>query len=125
MNFTEQIELEVTKNLYDLNQLNDIFGGSTEFLISLACIFINTIPQNSEQMVQAAGEEDWITVSKLAHKIKPTIDSMNMHSITSDIRRLEKDAKNEVNTDTLRKIAERVDKVINTAARQLKYEYNL
>lgn len=125
MNFTEQIELEVTKNLYDLNQLNDIFGGSTEFLISLACIFINTIPQNSEQMVQAAGEEDWIMVSKLAHKIKPTIDSMNMHSITSDIRRLEKDAKNEVNTDTLRKIAERVDKVINTAARQLKYEYNL
>ena len=76
-------------------------------------------------MIQASIKEDWIMVSKLAHKIKPTIDSMNIKCISSDIRKLELDAKNQVNTQSLEKIAVKVDTVINRVAEQLRYEFNL
>lgn len=125
MNYTAEIELQVTEKLYDLTILEEITDGDTEFIISLAGIYLDTIPLNSQQMVQAAEAKDWLTVSKIAHKIKPTIDSMNIMSISSDIRTLETDAKNKVNTGILGKIAVKVDTVINIVAQQLKYDYNI
>lgn len=113
------------EKLYDLNQLKEIFGEQPELLNSLADIYLNTIPVNTKEIIQATQAEDWMKVSKLAHKIKPTIDSMNIKSILFDIRRLETDAKNKVNTDTLGKIAVRVDNIVNTVAQQLRYEFNL
>lgn len=125
MNYTAEIELQVTEKLYDLTILEEITDGDTEFIISLAGIYLDTIPLNSQQMVQAAEAKDWLTVSKIAHKIKPTIDSMNIMSISSDIRTLETDGKNKVNTGILGKIAVKVDTVINIVAQQLKYDYNI
>lgn len=122
MNYTEQ---QTTHKLYNLSELEKMTEGDTEFLTSLAGIYLATIPVNSEQMVHAAALKDWLTVSKIAHKIKPTIDSMNIISISSDIRALEKDARNKVNTDKLGKIAVKVDTVINIVAQQLRYEYNI
>ena len=125
MNYTAEIELQVTEKLYDLTILEEITDGDTEFIISLAGIYLDTIPLNTQQMVQAAEAKDWLTVSKIAHKIKPTIDSMNIMSISSDIRTLETDGKNKVNTGILGKIAVKVDTVINIVAQQLKYDYNI
>jgi hypothetical protein len=125
MNYTEEIEPPVIEKLYDLSELEEITDGDTEFIISLANIYLDTIPLNSRQMAEAAEAKDWLTVSKIAHKIKPTIDSMNIISISSDIRTLETDAKNKVNTGILGKIAVKVDTVINIVAQQLKYEYNI
>ena len=119
------MELQTTKNLYDLAQLRGMTGENEEFLIMLAGIYLTTIPFNTAEMVQAAGSGDWLTVSKLAHKIKPTIDSMNISSIKADIRTLESDGKDKINTDRLKEIAVKVDKVVNAVAEQLKDEYNL
>lgn len=125
MPLTVEPDPQIIEKLYDLKQLEDILGGSNEFLTSLAGIYLTTIPVNSKEMIQATMEEDWLMVSKLAHKIKPTIDSMNIKCISSDIRTLETAAKNQVNTHTLGKIAVKVDHVINAVAQQLKYEFNL
>jgi hypothetical protein len=120
-----QFETTTTEKLYDLKQLQEILGGSSEILTSLAGIYLNTIPVNSQELIQASRAEDWTKVSKIAHKIKPTIDSMNIKCILLDIRTLEKDAKNQVNTHALTGIALKVDNVINTVAKQLRYEFNL
>jgi hypothetical protein len=125
MPYLTTFETNVTEKLYDLKQLQEVLGGSSEILTSLAGIYVNTIPVNSKEMIKASQAEDWLKVSKLAHKIKPTIDSMNIKCILPDIRTLEKDAKNRVNTDALANIAVKVDSVINTVAQQLRYEFNL
>ena len=124
-NYITEKFYDIENKLYDLKHLREIVGGSPEILVSLADIYLTTMPFSSWQLVQATKAEDWLTVSKLAHKIKPTIDSMNIVSISSDIRTLEASAKNQVNTHTLGKIAIRVDHVINTVAHQLKYEFDL
>ncbi len=125
MHRTIEAQNVVAEKLYDLRQLEDMLDGNSEFLVSLAGIYLTTIPSNSKEMIQATTEENWHMVSKLAHKMKPTIDSMNIKSISSDIRTLELNAKNQVNTHTLGTIAVKVDMVINTVAQQLKYEFNL
>lgn len=125
MHCLPQLETNTKEKLYDLKQLREILGGSPEILTSLAGIYVNTVPVNSKELIQASHDKDWRKVSKIAHKIKPTIDSMNIKCILVDIRTLEKDAKNEVNTHALATIAVKVDNVINTVAEQLRYEFNL
>lgn len=122
--FTLEEPVMATK-LYDMAQLEAMAAGSNEFLISLSRIFLQTIPANSTEMVQYAKAGNWDMTSKLAHKLKSTIDGMNMHSIKTIIRTIELDAKNKKNTDSLYSLALKVDKVIQTVAEQLKQDYNL
>lgn len=119
------MELQSAEKLYNLEKLKKMVGENEEFLTSLAGIYLATAPASSKEMMLASETNDWMTVSKLAHKMKPTIDSLSIDSIKTDIRTLETDAKNKVNIDMLGKIAIKVDQVINIVAQQLRYEYGL
>jgi len=113
------------EKLYDLKQLEEIAAGNQDFLISLARIYLNTVPQNSAELVEASKANEWDKVSKLAHKLKSTVDTMNLDCIKIDIRTLEVDAKNKVNKDALKTLALKVDNVIQTVARQLQHDFSL
>ena len=110
MHYLAQFETSTTEKLYYLKQFKEVLGGGTEILELLLpgiiSILFLLIAGRSRQAVEA---EDWIKASKIAHKIKPTIDSMNIRTGTlTDIRTLEKDAKNQVNTSALANIAVKV-----------------
>lgn len=111
--------------LYDFKQLEEIAAGNPEFIKALAKIYLNTIPHDSAAMVAATRTGDWSMVSKLAHKLKSTIDSMNITSVRSDIRTLEMDAKNKTNLKVLGDIAKKVDNVINLVAMQIRIDFSL
>lgn len=114
-----------TEKLYDMAQLEEIAAGNQDFIISLANIFLQTIPENSNDMVASAKSGNWDMTSKLAHKLKSTIDSMNMLSIKTDIRTIELDAKNKKNIESLPTLVEKVNRVIQQVALQLRADYNL
>ncbi|MGI8638309.1 MAG: Hpt domain-containing protein [Segetibacter sp.] len=120
-----EIFMETAEKLYDLNQLEEIAAGNNDFLTALAQIYLNTIPGTSAEMVEATQAGEWDKASKLAHKLKSTIDSLNVHSIVKDIRSIEVDGKNKVNTENLKKLAVKVDTVINKVAEQIKKDFSL
>jgi dihydrodipicolinate synthase/N-acetylneuraminate lyase len=111
--------------IYDLCALHDMASGNDGFIISLVKIFLETIPPNSKEMVEAAQKGNWDMVSKLAHKLKSTIDMMRMETIKQEIRTIEWDAKNHVNKESLLKLVTIVDKTIMIAASQLREEFDL
>ena len=112
-----------TPKPYDFKQLEEIAAGNTDFIRSLARIYLNTIPGNSTELVQAASSGDWLNASKLAHKLKSTIDSLNMTSIQTAIRTIEVDGKNKKNTGALYNMAVKVDEVIKYVAEDLKLQF--
>ncbi len=120
-----EIFMEPAEKLYDLNQLEEIAAGNNDFLTALAQIYLNTIPDTSAEMVEATQAGEWAKASKLAHKLKSTIDSLNVHSIVKDIRSIEVDGKNKVNTENLKTLAIKVDTVINKVAEQIKRDFSL
>jgi HPt (histidine-containing phosphotransfer) domain-containing protein len=120
-----EVSPETEEKLYDLKQLEEIASGNNDFLTALAKIYLDTIPDTSAEMVQATKSGEWDKASKLAHKLKSTVDSLNMHSIIKDIRSIEVDAKNKVNTETIKNLAIKVDTVIKKVAEQLKSDFSL
>ena len=115
----------VIKKLYNLKQVEEIASGNQEFILTLVNIFLETVPANCAEMVQASKSAQWDNVSKLAHKIKSTIDTMEIVSISTDIRTIEHDAKKEINLENIKKLVIKVTEVIENTSIQLKQEFSL
>ena len=110
---------------YDLAAIYEMASGNNEFVLTLVNIFLDTIPANSRELLRASEVGDWDTVSKLAHKLKSTVDMMRMTQIQQDIRTLELDAKNHVNKEYLPVLAKKVNDVISASSKQLAIDFNL
>jgi CheY-like chemotaxis protein len=117
---SEEVQLE---KLYDLKQVEELAAGNKDFILTLINIFLEATPQDSAALVEACEAKNWDRVSKLAHKLKSTVDMLNMSSIKTDIRTIELDAKKGINLDNIKRLVPKVDKIIQATAQQLKQEF--
>ena len=113
------------EKLYDLKSVKDIARGSDDFVLMLVKIFLETIPADSIAMVQASDEKKWDAVSKLAHKLKSTIDTMHMVSIKEIVRTIESDAKQGINKEAIPALVQKIHSVIEKTAQDLRIEFKL
>jgi len=77
----------------DLSYLNDIAGGSEEFMIDMIDIFIEQTPLYFEQLEQAVNTSDWKSVGDVAHKIKPTLAFMGINEAKDIMAEIERKAR--------------------------------
>ncbi len=75
--------------------IHSVSGGDAAFIKKMILLFIETVPQNVQELVDATGQKNWEQVSKMAHKLKSTIDSMGIRSLHDQIRAVESNAKNQ------------------------------
>ena len=85
-------------------------------------LFIQTVPQNVQELVEATAKGNWEQVSKMAHKLKSTIDSMGIRSIHDQIRSIEMLAKNREQLDLLPEMVNQVESVVSLCISQLQFE---
>lgn len=97
--------------LYNLDMLKEMSGGDESFIVMMVQLFTDTTPEIIGQMKAAAQAESWSELGGLAHKIKPTIDSMGIDSLKEVIREVEKDGKNGANVEEL---PQKVSVVVST-----------
>lgn len=114
-----------TTKLYNLSLVNDLAQGNTDFIKNLSQIFIDTIPATSKELLQEVKSENWEQASKIAHKLKSTIDTMQIASIKDDVRIIEANGKTKTNVLMIPILAQKIDRVINEVTVQLKEEFNL
>lgn len=114
-----------TEILYDMTLVNDLAQNNADFVKSLVQIFINTIPTTSKEMVDNCTQKNWEQTGKLAHKLKSTIDTMQILSIKEDVRTIEMNCKNNQQLEHIPYLVKRVDAVIERATEQLKNQFAL
>lgn len=85
----------------DLSYLEDIAGGSNEFIIEMIDMFLQQTPGYCLEIKQGIIDQDWKKVSDLAHKIKPTLAFMGAHAAKEVMSSVETDSRNMTNLDTL------------------------
>jgi CheY-like chemotaxis protein/HPt (histidine-containing phosphotransfer) domain-containing protein len=113
-----------TDKLYDLNMIHSVSGGDAAFIKKMILLFIDTVPQNVQELVDATDQKNWEQVSKMAHKLKSTIDSMGIRSLHDQIRTVEMNAKNQEHLERMPDIVRQVEAVVSVCIRQLKSEFN-
>jgi CheY-like chemotaxis protein/HPt (histidine-containing phosphotransfer) domain-containing protein len=113
------------EKLYDLALVDDLAQGNAEFIKSLVQIFIDTVPSTAKEMAETCEQRDWEQTGKLAHKLKSTIDTMQIVSAKDDIRTIEMSGKNGQQIDALPYLVKRINLIIERATEQLKEEFSL
>jgi len=110
--------------LYDLTMIRSISGGDSGFIKKMILLFVETVPQNVQEMVEATRQQNWEQVSKMAHKLKSTIDSMGIKSLHDQIRAVEMQAKNKELLDSMPDLVSQVESVVSVCIQQLQSEVN-
>jgi PAS domain S-box-containing protein len=108
--------------LYDLSMVQSVSGGDEGFIRKMVALFIETVPQNVQDLKNAMQEENWEQVGKTAHKLKSTIDSMGIKSIRQEIRTVEANARQKEALQDIPGLVSNIDSVIRETIEQLQTE---
>lgn len=116
---TESITYE---SLFDLSMIRAISRGDEDFVRKMMELFIETVPLNLNDLNNSLERKNWDMVSKTAHKLKSTIDSMGIESIKENIRIVELTARKREALENIPAHIRKINNVINECSRQIEFE---
>ncbi|SFU44311.1 PAS domain S-box protein [Pontibacter akesuensis] len=121
---TNSMQQASSPPLYDLTLLEKMSRGNEVFIKRTKQLFIDTVPACVSEMQQKRNEAAWNEVSGLAHKLKPTIDTMRIESLKEVVRQIESDAKRQEDLARVSKNIDLLTDVLNKVVDQLQSELN-
>ncbi len=105
--------------LYNLSQLQELAGGSDDFVNSMVETFLEYTPGQLDDMIKSYECGDLDQLGAIAHKIKPNIDLFAITNIYHQIRLVEEHGKNNINSPELESSLQEVSKVLQEVFKQL------
>lgn len=112
----------IIRKLYDLSVIRAVSGGDEDFVTKMIQLFIETVPVCLKELNSFIDEENWEMVSKTAHKLKSTIDSMGIHSLREDVRIVERTAKKKEGLQNIYAIVQNLNTTVDECIKQLETE---
>ncbi len=112
------------KKLYDLTHLISMVGKD-EGLKKMLIIFLESTPKILNELIEDYEKNNFEKIAQNAHKMKSSIDMMRIHSLSDDIRKIDKTDKVFDNIDNLPQIIEKIRTILNQVFINLKKEYSL
>ncbi len=103
----------------NLEVLKEISEGSNDLMRDLIFLFISQIPVFSEQLDYYYKNEDYISLGKLAHKIKSSVSMMGISELSSDMKKLEQLAQAKKDTQKYPEFIERFKRISTEAVSEL------
>lgn len=123
---TNKIEKELAlqnEKLYNLEKLISISRNDTAYVQKMVQIFSDQSLLAITQIGDAYKVKDLDTVYKVSHRIKPSIDSMGITILYDDIRKIEKDSKDGIDSPELEKNILFLFSVLHQVVNQLNQEF--
>lgn len=109
----------MSDKVYDLSQLEELAGGSQDFIMSMVETFLEHTPGQLAELVQAHASGDLTAMGGLAHKIKPNIDLFGVLTIKEEIRQVEALGKVGDNDPMLAAMINKIETVLKQAFEQM------
>lgn len=110
---------------YDITDIKIISRGNQDFIKKMLKMFVDQVPPQIEEMKLKYELKEFIKMGEVAHKIKPTIDSMGINDIKTTIREVEKLGKSGVDNHQLPDFLRQIEYAIAMAVKAIKIDYQL
>lgn len=108
--------------LYDLANLEKLSGGNSDFVKKMIQMFLDKIPVSVKELQDSYEKGDLKNVGNVAHRIRPTINSLRIEGTAQALRSIEENAKKGKNLDDLPSLLEEVKISIEEVSEQMKLE---
>lgn len=106
--------------LYNLNSLYNLSRGNNDFVFKMIEIFIKQTEETLIKVEDAIKSNEFLEVSKLIHKIKPSVEGMGIKSLMDNIKNLEAISKTQNNKEEIIQLFEVVKEGLQLTIVQLK-----
>ena len=103
---------------FDLKGLKEMAEGSEDFLLVMLKSFCSKTPIELEALEEACEQNDFDKVTRIAHKIKPSIDMLEIQELMPLIRKIEKGGKIEEVKMDIETLSIGISQVIETLRKE-------
>jgi HPt (histidine-containing phosphotransfer) domain-containing protein len=83
----------------DMTYLESMSMGSNEMIIEMIQLFIDQLPEFTDGLANHLKNRDYLALGALAHKAKSSVAVMGMESLAADLKTLELNAKQGIDTE--------------------------
>lgn len=106
--------------LYSLDFVNEMAGGNHEFVNQLLSLFIETVPESIRLINEYYENNDLNALGMEAHKLKSTINTVQIPSFSEKIKEMEYIGKTGENIQDLPELMAEFNKILPIAVEQVK-----
>lgn len=111
--------VQAEKSYYNLDYLKEVSGNNQDFIREMVQTFITTLPRTLLELKESSTVENWDTLSRLAHQIKPSFTLMGLEFLRNKIAQIEERARTRTKLDSLPTVVEDFVKHCNYAIDEL------
>jgi HPt (histidine-containing phosphotransfer) domain-containing protein len=108
--------------LYDISKITQLSKGNPQFIKKMIDLFIEHTPPAIAQIKLAYEAQDFATMRKTAHRIKPSLDNLRITQAMEDVRALEGFGENNLAYETVKQVVARLEKVVQEVVSALEKE---
>ncbi|QMW04905.1 PAS domain S-box protein [Spirosoma foliorum] len=112
-------ETEIRDGLFDLSGLRSIAQGDEEFVWEMVSMFIDLVPAGIKEMKTAYEANDFKKVSQIAHRLHPSVATLNIKSLADVLVDIDKNAETYQANQRLEGLITGLDEVIKAVVDQL------
>jgi PAS domain S-box-containing protein len=106
----------------DFSYLEKVSGNNKDFIREIAEAFIKSIPTSIQELDNYSENENWVELARVAHKIKPSITLLGVHSLKDKIVKLEDEARLHQNPWQITKLSKEVSSELKDTLESLKVQ---
>lgn len=114
-----------TEKLYDLSFINQVTKGNAALQEKLCRTFIISASEGIAELEAANHTGNIESIHRAAHKLKSTIEAMNVREAGTLVKLIEKSARLQVNTEEIPSMVERAGIIIRDTITQLQNDLQL
>ncbi|SHJ54513.1 Hpt domain-containing protein [Aquimarina spongiae] len=107
---------------YSLKNVNELSGGDDEFIAVLVQTFLEEIPPDLENMVQAVDADNPQMAYQYAHKMKPNLQLFDI-DLLSQIKQIEAWSKTNKPKEEIKAVLDEIVSAVNVAIASLKVDF--
>ena len=122
-NLETQQTINKTQPLYDLSALSTMSRGNDDFVLKMVDLFCDNTPVNLQDILGAHRAGNIDAMAGLAHKMKPSIDYLNIVAFKDTIRKIEKIGREKTELGTLPELLQFTQKVIGEVIEAMRNSY--
>ncbi len=106
--------------IYDFEEIKKFVGDDENALKQMLCIFVDNAPKTLSKLTEYYNCKDYKNLGFYAHKLKTSVDLLNITSLKSEIRKIEHNSQNRTNLHEIPELVEKVRRIIPLVVKSVK-----
>ena len=110
---------------YHIDRIKAFVGEDKEMIDKMVRIFLDNGPKMLSVIQKSLIEKDYKELQFYAHKLKTSIDHFSIKTLTSEIRQIEKYAKDETNLNMLPTLIKKLELELQETIKEIKADFQI